>query len=230
MMRRNVQKVKTTGELKKCDSYDLDKMMDGFLLEQSCRGNSPATMVFYKENITKFIEYFEDQELELSTASITKEEIKKYILHLKSSKKWTKADHIKCNDTLSSKSIQTYLRAIKAWIRWMAEEGYVDSEVATSIKLPKAARNVIEILSDEEIEEIYKHLNTKANNRLRDLLIFLTLLECGLRLEELTKLKLSNVRVKQNILKVLGKGNKERFVSFGVNLNKLFFKYGPGAA
>ena len=55
--------------------------------------------------------------------------------------------------------------------------------------------------------------------------IFMVMVECGLRLEEVTKLKITNVRLTQNTLKVLGKGNKERFVSFGKNLQRVFFKY-----
>ncbi|NLL06052.1 MAG: tyrosine-type recombinase/integrase, partial [Clostridiaceae bacterium] len=83
----------------------------------------------------------------------------------------------------------------------------------------------MEILSEEDINEIFKYLETKSENHFRDILIIMVLLECGLRLEEATTLKLQNINIKQNTMKVLGKGNKERIISYGVNVQKMFFKY-----
>lgn len=78
-------------------------------------------------------------------------------------------------------------------------------------------------MSEEEIQKILKCLDEKKSNRLRDLVIVMVLIECRLRLEEVTKLKIANVRLNQNTLKILGKGNKERLVSYGMYLQKLFF-------
>jgi len=107
----------------------------------------------------------------------------------------------------------------------MEEEGYLNSVVSAEIKLPKAATKIIEILNEEEISEIFKYLENKKINHQRDLTIVMTFLECGVRLEELTIVKLSNIKLNQNTLKVLGKGNKERIVSYGVNLQKMLYKY-----
>jgi len=205
--------------------FDLEKMKEGFILEQSCRGNSKATVEYYKGNITRFISYIEEQDLNTDTSSITKEQIKKYILYLKNSKKWVKTEYIKSDDNLTSKSVQTYIRALKAWMAWMEEEGYLNSSVSSQIRLPKATSKVIEILNEEEIKEIFKYLESKKENHLRDILLLMLLIECGLRLEEITIIKFSNIKPNQNTIKVLGKGNKERIVSFGVNLQKMLFKY-----
>ncbi len=200
-------------------------MMEGFLLEQNCRGNSKATVKYYEGNILRFISYLEEQKIGTDTSSITKEQIQKYILYLKNTKKWVKTEKIKSTEQIASKSIQTYIRAMKAWIAWMEEEGYLDRSISAEIKLPKATKKVLEILSEEEISEIFKYLESKSENHFRDLLIIMVLLECGLRLEEATTLKLSNINIKQNTMKVLGKGNKDRVVSYGVNVQKMFFKY-----
>jgi integrase/recombinase XerC/integrase/recombinase XerD len=157
--------------------------------------------------------------------SVSKDQIKKYILYLKKAKKWKDTEFIESDDMLSSISVQTYVRAIKAWISWMEEEGYIIEPVSSGVKLPKAVKSVIEILTDDEIKIIAKFLDGKKQNKLRDLLIVMLFLECGLRLEEATKLKLKNIQLSQNSLTVLGKGQKERIVSFGVNLQKLIYKY-----
>jgi|BioPla2DNA2_1021312.scaffolds.fasta_scaffold13824_1 site-specific recombinase XerD len=205
--------------------FDLQTMKEGFLFEQDCRGNSRATIQYYEGNITRFIAYLEEQDLPTDTSSISKEQIQKYILYLRNTKKWAKTAHIKSGEYLVSKSIQTYIRALKAWAAWMESEGYVEEGTSVMIKLPKATKRLKEILSEEEIQDIMKFLEAKPENHYRDLLIIMILLECGLRLEEVTKLKLKNIDLKQNTMKVLGKGDKERIVSYGVNLQRTIFKY-----
>jgi integrase/recombinase XerC/integrase/recombinase XerD len=142
--------------------FDLQNMIEGFLLEQNCKGNSQATVKYYEGNIIRFDSYLEEQGLDTNTSSITKQQIQKYILYLKSSKKWAKTDHIESSEQLTSKSIQTYIRALKAWVAWMEEEGYLEEGISSEIKLPKAARKVIEILTEEEIQEIFKYLESKT--------------------------------------------------------------------
>ena len=95
--------------------YGLEKMKDGFVFEQSCRGNSTATVEYYKGNIDRFVSYLEEQGLDKDTSSITKEQIKKYILYLKNAKKWSKTQRIESDGQLTSKSVQTYIRAL-TWL------------------------------------------------------------------------------------------------------------------
>jgi Site-specific recombinase XerD len=118
--------------------FDLKRMKDGFLMEQKCRGNSEKTITYYDWNITHFIEYLEAQGLPVDTSVITKEEIKKYIVHLKEVKRWEGLEFVNPEGHLASKSVQTYIRASKGWISWMEDEGYLTHIVSKEIKLPKA--------------------------------------------------------------------------------------------
>ena len=91
--------------------FDLQTMKEGFLFEQDCRGNSRATIQYYDGNITRFIAYLEEQGLDIDTSSISKEQIQKYILYLRNTKKWAKTAHIKSSEYVVSKSIQTYCKS-----------------------------------------------------------------------------------------------------------------------
>ena len=142
---------------KKINTFGLLEMMEGFLLEQNCRGNSVATITFYDDNIKKFINFLEAQGFALDTSSLTKVIIQKYILFLKTSKKWASLKHYKSDGLLSTKSIQTYLRAVKAWCAWQEEEGYIEVGLASGVKLPKASKTIIEILTEEEIQTLTKY-------------------------------------------------------------------------
>jgi site-specific recombinase XerD len=84
---------------------------------------------------------------------------------------------------------------------------------------------MIEILEDAEIRRILDYLKNKRQNTQRDLLLVMMLYECGLRLSEVVGLKLADVKLSGNTMKVLGKGNKERVVAFGANLGRLIFRY-----
>lgn len=205
--------------------FSLDSMKEGFLLEQSCRSNMEATIQYYQGNIDRFMRYLEENGQEFTTENIFRDQIKKYLLYLKKAKKWKDTEYIESDDVLSSISVQTYIRAIKAWISWMEEEGYIEGPVSSGIKLPKVVKSVIEILTEDEIKSVIKYLGDKKQNKLRDLLIVLLLLECGLRIDEVTRLKFKNIQLSQNSLTVLGKGQKERIVSYGVNLQRLIYKY-----
>ena len=120
-------------------------------MDQSCRGNSEATIAYYKGNINRFLEYLNDQGLDTNTASVSKDQLKKYILYLKTMKKWRKNEFIESDKLLTTKSVQTYTRAIKVWFSWMEEEDYIEVDVSKEVKLPKAANKVIEILTEEDI-------------------------------------------------------------------------------
>lgn len=122
------------------NEYSLQKMKDGFLLEQSCRGNSKATIHYYQSNIERFLAYLEETETETDTSSISKEQLRKYIQYLKNAHKWQNSKYVKCEKPIAPKSIQTYIRAIRVWICWMEEEGYIQEEVTRNFKLPKASQ------------------------------------------------------------------------------------------
>lgn len=201
----------------------LEQLKEGFLLEQACRNNSKRTIQYYSENINRLIVHLQEQGIS-DADGLTKESIQRYIMHLRGAKKWSGMAQ-ETSDGISSKSLQTYVRAIKVWLTWTYQEGYINDPSVINIKLPRAKRTAIEIIDDTELRKIIEYLQDKAQNKLRDLVLVLMLYECGLRLSEIVGLKLSNVKLSDNKLKVLGKGDKERVVVFGANLSRLIYKY-----
>jgi site-specific recombinase XerD len=68
-------------------------------------------------------------------------------------------------------------------------------------------------------------IDTKSPTGFRDWTIILTLLDTGIRVSELTELKLENVNLAQRCLKIRGKGNKERIVPIGISVQRAIAKY-----
>jgi len=204
---------------------DLRKLYQSFLIDQRCNGNSPKTLRYYEQNITRFLKYLEENFGSTDLLPSLLDQVKQYTLYLKSSHKIDPVSGLKKDEYLSSSTIRTYVRAVKCFVSWLGNEGFIDEFLARKIKLPKATKKAIEILDEQEIDMIMNYLKQKKTNHYRDLAIFCCSLELGARLSEITFLKIKDVHLEQGICKVLGKGNKERYITFGRSLQKILSKY-----
>lgn len=201
-------------------------LLESFLLEQKCRGNSDQTVKYYEHGIKKFIAFLEINGYEGDVSCINNDIIRSYILYLKNVKKWESSNHINAKkEPITSVSVQSYTRALKSFVSWLESENYIIEGIAHRIKLPKAVKKQVDILEPAEITRITEHLKSKEENRLRDLLLFSAYLETGARLEELVTLQMSDVRIKQGIMKVTGKGQQERYIQYGTSLQKMILNY-----
>ncbi|MFC1894164.1 tyrosine-type recombinase/integrase [Chloroflexota bacterium] len=102
---------------------------------------------------------------------------------------------------------------------------------AKNLKPPKVCRKVVSTLADEEIRAILGVLTPVNSSVARNQTIFMLLLDTGLRMGELMNLKMDDVHMDNGLLKVMGKGKKERIVPMGSNaqraLQRYLFRYRP---
>ncbi len=199
----------------------IEKAIEGFLIEQKLKGNTENTICTYR-NILNYFSYYLGVEKPVS--EITLLDVKKYQMYLID--KYIDFNfQTDIKKKLSKTTIQSYIRHIRAFMKWIFEEGYIDVDISIKIKLPKAPKKVIEILSEEEIELLYKSINEKTEFGLRNKCIISLMLDSGLRRNEAITLDIQNVHFTQNVIKVFGKGEKERIVPMGLYTKKLIFKY-----
>jgi site-specific recombinase XerD len=111
---------------------------------------------------------------------------------------------------LSLTSINTYARAIKSFWSWMEREGIVRENTLASVPAPKKAKTIPEIYSESELRTLFGTVHGMPRERAMVEII----LDSGIRLGELSSLKVTDVEFKTGRLRVLGKGNKERFAYF----------------
>ena len=93
------------------------------------------------------------------------------------------------------------------------------------MKVPKAPRKILETLSEKEIKSLFACLDQDTPAGCRDAAILLLFLDTGLRRAELLDLSPDDVHVREQWLKVMGKGQKERIVPFGTRASKLLQRY-----
>ena len=95
--------------------------------------------------------------------------------------------------------------------------------------LPKLIKRLPDIVSEDELEDVFSFFDDGDQKFLsvRDAMIFELLYSCGIRVSELCQLTMNNIYIEEEIIRVLGKGNKERIIPMGNRLRKLLLKYFP---
>ena len=124
----------------------------------------------------------------------------------------------------SERTIQTYARSARAFFHWLIRHGTLETNPFDRVLFPKVGRPLIQTITDEEFEQLLfacappnetSLLAERATVRNRAILWLLY--DTGIRVSELTNLRVDDVDRKKGIITVLGKGSKERRVALGQN-------------
>ncbi|MBL0235631.1 MAG: tyrosine recombinase XerD [Saprospiraceae bacterium] len=107
------------------------------------------------------------------------------------------------------------ISGIKAFYKFLLLEDVITYDPTELLEGPKLGQYIPDVLGIEEIELILQHIDLSDSKGHRDRAIIETLYACGLRVSELTELLMSHVYPELGIVKVIGKGNKERLVPIG---------------
>ena len=114
-----------------------------------------------------------------------------------------------------SRSQARSISAIKSFFNYLIFEGYIKESPISNIEAPKQEKKLPVVLTENEIKNLINSIDLNHDFGQRNKTIIEILYGTGIRVSELVNLKLSNIFFKENIIKVIGKGNKERFVPLG---------------
>ena len=113
---------------------------------------------------------------------------------------------------MSSGTQARVISGIKGFYKYLLLEDIIQTDPTTLLESPRIGRKLPDILSVEEIDKIMAAIDLSKPQGQRNKAILETLYSCGLRVSELTNLKISNLYSDLGYVKILGKGNKERLV------------------
>ena len=164
------------------------------------RSLSDNTIDSYLRDIQKLANFSEEKDL--NELQITKTEVKEFISEIN-------------KEGISARSQSRIISGIKAFYKYLILEDYLKVNPTELIESPKIGMKLPDTLSIEEIDSLISAIDLSHPQGERNRAILEVLYSCGLRVSELTNLKLSNIRFKEGYVKVLGKGNKERFAPIG---------------
>ncbi len=169
---------------------------------------SPTTLNWYKYSLQAFEPVLK---LDLATTHDIKAAVIKRIAELQTEGRGNTAT-----------SVNTYLRCLKAFLNWCHTEGILKERVKLSWL--KEERKVITTLTPEQVKRIVDWKPSNGFER-RLHLLMLVQLDCGLRFAECLTLRTESVDLDNCVLRVNGKGNKQRLVPFSLELRKKLFRH-----
>lgn len=162
------------------------------------RGLSDNTISNYGRDLKKLTTYLQTLDHLKDPLSIEKEDLQDFI--------YTIAKEIK------PRSQSRIISGLKGFFTYLVFEDYRDDNPMDLIESPKIGRKLPYTLSENEIDTLIAAIDLSKPQGERNRAIIETLYSCGLRVSELTNLKLSDLYFKEGFINVMGKGDKQRFV------------------
>lgn len=188
---------------------DLDfykKQFVNFLrLEKSLSENTVQNYTF---DLTRFFEYLKDKHNVNEIKSVNDKIVESYIFYLRNLKN-------KKDEYYSLKSINRHISTLKSFFKFLINEKNIDTNPTDIIDAPKTMRKLPDVLSIQEIDLMFSKADIFDKLECRDRAIMEIMYASGLRVSELIKLGLNDVYANEGIIRVFGKGFKERIVPVG---------------
>jgi integrase/recombinase XerD len=168
---------------------------------------SPHTVKAYRQDIRQFLDYFKENEL-----TVSKDTIRDYIstIFLRTKNK----------ATLSRK-----IYALKSFYAYQMQQGKIAKNPFDVISSPREEKKLPEILTEKEMSTFLDRLPGDTFIHLRNKAVFEFLYATGLRISELVNLRLVDINFSEALVRVLGKGKKERIVPFNDPAKRILLQY-----
>ncbi|MFH1613208.1 MAG: site-specific integrase [bacterium] len=172
---------------------------------------SSHTIINYKNDLKQSIEFFQKENCE-DIFSITYQLIRKFLAYLKE-KEYKKT------------SIARKLATLKSFFNFLLREGYIKTNPAKYVITPKQEKKLPNFLDIDEIFNLLDHIEKDKILGIRNNAILETLYSTGIRVSELVFLDLDNIDFIGGLIKVFGKGKKQRIVPIGEKALNSIKKY-----
>ena len=189
------------------DRLVLDAFIDNIWIE---KGLSKNTLESYRSDLEQFSNWLKTKDLSFSKTA--KKDNLSYLSFLFKS-------------GLGSKTVARKLSSLKSFFRYLVFKSIIQIDPSNDIETPKLLKSIPKSISEKEIEKLLDAPDEKTDIGLRDKTMIETLYSCGLRISELTNLELLNLNLRQGVIRVIGKGQKERLVPMGDQLISLLENY-----
>lgn len=155
----------------------------------------------YSRDIESFLSFLSDSAI-TDLSDVTVENASEFFLFLSRS-------------GLNERSLARYHSSIKGFFSFLVVSGYISKNPIAKTKPPKLKRKLPEVLSPAEIEFLIAKTDLETPTGLRDRAIIEVLYACGIRVSELSGMKKNDIFFDEEMIRVIGKGNKQRLVPIG---------------
>ena len=175
------------------------------------RGLSKNTIQNYTFDMERLCKYLTENDIEDSPLKISEETIQGFIYHI--------------SKELNPRSQARIISGLKSFFNYLIFEDFRADNPLELIETPRIGRKLPDTLSVQDIENLLAAIDLSQNEGERNKAIIETIYGCGLRVSELTDLKISDLFFEEDFIKITGKGNKQRFVPIGNFTKKIIDLY-----
>ena len=190
---------------------DIIKQIQEYLVHLESLKYSLETIKSYKNALNKFISFLTAVNL-IRLQDVTLKDLDKFRLMMIDSK-------------LSNKSIDTYLRNVRQFFKYLEDNHQIFFNPASTMDIPGFHSRMQPVPSEEDMKKLLVQPDISIPVGIRDRALIETLYSTGVRIGELIGMNIIDVNIKQSVIKVLGKGNKERMVPMGKKAKFWIEKY-----
>lgn len=176
------------------------------------RSHAENTIENYVRDVKKLYEYLHLEEKSIRFEDVTLKDLQEFMAYL-------------YDLGLGEKSQARIISGLKAFYIFLETERIISNNPTSLLETPRLDRKLPETLSFQEIQLMLESIDLSTPEGVRNRAILETLYSCGLRVSEITNLKLSNLYLDVDFIKVTGKGNKERLVPIGAEAQKYIKMY-----
>ena len=175
------------------------------------RGLSKNSVENYGRDVLKLIQFLEDYTIKISPVSITDETIQKFIYEI--------------SKNVNTSSQSRIISGLRSFFDYLIFENYRKDNPTSLLETPKIGRKLPDTLSIQEIDLLLHQIDLSKQQGERNRAILETLYSCGLRVTELITLQLSDLFFEEGFIRVIGKGDKQRFVPISTETQKYIILY-----
>jgi len=161
------------------------------------RNMSANTLDAYQRDLRKLLDYLEREEKDVREVTLADLEHFSAGLH---------------DIGIHPRSQCRILSGVRSFFRFLQLDGYRDDDPSELLESPQIGEHLPEVLSTEEVDQLEASIDLSKWEGHRNRAIIEVLFSCGLRVSELVNLKLSNLYLNEQFVRVMGKGSKERLV------------------
>lgn len=209
--RRGGSDVESAPKARSVAVNDITELLSGFELSLRARNRSPRTIKSYLETARLFRDYLTTVGMPTEVDRLTREHVEAFI-----------ADQL---ERWRPKTAQVRYGDLRQFLNWCLEECEIATHPMARMKPPVVPEEPVPVVSDDDLRKLLKTCEGKDFTARRDAALLRVLIDCGVRLAEVTNLAVDDVDFEMQVVVVLGKGRRSRAVPFGARTGQALERY-----
>lgn len=186
-----------------------ERLIDDFILHlQQVEGLAENTCLAYANDLLRFVQFAPERDV----CKVTVEDLSNYLSH-------------RVSEGISATTNARIQSSLKRFYRFLIDEKYLEENPATLLKRPRQGQRLPKSLSEGDVEALLAAPDISTLIGLRDRTMLEVLYATGLRVSELVQISLFDYDLNAGVLKVMGKGDKERLLLLGEHAHDWLLRY-----